>query len=193
MEAARALSCARQTFGWVWFLASLFGLACGGATTTTTTTTGDQQSEASPAAPGPAHAPEVMTAIELGHALFFGRAMCSTCHRVHDEGTMIVGPNLGVGDEMTEPFAVRVSARGVDIDPPVYAIESILDPNAIIVPGYARSVMKSPDDIPVELSDDELVALAAFVISIGAREPVTADMLARARAHIPAARASRHK
>lgn len=188
MEAARALIRARPALGLV--LAFGLGPACGGAGTSTTTSTNDKQSEASAAEPGPAHAPEVMTAIDQGHELFFGRAMCSTCHRVHDEGTMIVGPNLGVGDEMSAPFAVRVATRGVDIDPPIYVIDSILDPNAIVVPGYARSVMKSPDDIPVELADDELVALAAFVLSIGAGEPLTADALARAGAHIRVARAS---
>lgn len=142
-------------------------------------------------AAGPTHAPEVAAAIERGHALFFGEALCSTCHSVYDEGTMMVGPNLGVGGDMSEAFAARVGSRAEGVDPPRYAIESILDPNAVVVPGYARSVMKSPDDIPLALSDDDLVALAMFVISVGASEGIEASALAVAREHIAVAREQR--
>ena len=163
--------------------------SCGSKATTDTEAA--DTAEAKAASEGPKHEPKVAAAIEQGHDLFFGKAMCSTCHKVYTEGAMIVGPNLGVGEDIEEPFAVRVDSRGPDIDPPSYVIDSILDPNAIVVPSYARSVMKSPDDIPVALSDDELVALAAFILSVGASEAIDPAALDRARARIPVARENR--
>jgi len=135
--------------------------------------------------------PAVAAASERGHDLFFGKAMCSTCHSVDREGTMIVGPNLGVGEGTTEPVARRVTSRGVQLDPAIYIIQSILDPDAVVVPGYARGVMKSPDDIPVALSDDEFVDLAAFILTIRATEPLDPAQLELARTQIPLARAAR--
>ena len=183
MEAASAVRCVAA-------LLVVGSLGCrGDAATTEAASDGAEQAKAA----GPTHAPEVAAAIERGHGLFFGEALCSTCHRVYDEGMMIVGPDLGVGDEMSEPFAVRAGTRGEAIDPPRYAIESILDPNAVVVPGYARSVMKSPDDIPLALTDEQLADLAIFVTSIGAREAIDAGAIERARAHIPVVRAAREQ
>ncbi len=173
-------------------LAGLVLAGCGGKSEQAESSAAEADAQASAGeAAGPEHPPEVAAAIERGHELFFGKAVCSTCHKVGDEGAMIVGPNLGVGDDIDTPFALRVGSRGPNIDPPVYVIDSILNPNAIVVPGYARSVMKSPDDIPVELSDDELVSLAAFILSIGAVEPIEVAALERARAQIPVARQAR--
>jgi mono/diheme cytochrome c family protein len=154
---------------------------------------GPATAETSPPSGAPTHPAEIQAAIEQGRELFFGRALCSTCHKVGDQGTMIVGPNLGVGDGMEQPFASRVGTRGENIDPPIYVIDSILDPNAITVPTYARSVMKSPDDIPIALTDDELVSLAAFILSVGAEQPLSQAELDRARARIPGARAARQE
>ena len=139
----------------------------------------------------PEHAPEVTAAALRGKDLFFGKAMCSTCHRVGDRGTMVVGPNLGIGEDMKAPVAVRASSRKPEAEPAAYVIESILDPDAVVADGYAPGVMKSPDDIPIALGNDDLVALAAFLITDGSDTPLGADALEVAREAIAPARASR--
>jgi mono/diheme cytochrome c family protein len=157
-----------------------FGLlgACGGA-----------GPEASPKPePRPAGDPAVVTAVDSGRELFFGKAACSACHKVGEEGKMIVGPNLGIGDGMTEPVGLRATRRRPDAPPIEYVIESILDPDAVVVESYARGVMKSPDDLPQEISDEELVHLAAFIVAQGKPEELDAADLGRAAAAIPRAR-----
>lgn len=135
--------------------------------------------------------PAVQQAISAGEALFFERAVCFTCHRVGERGTMVVGPNLGVGDDMKEPLADRARARRPELRPTEYVIESMLDPDRVVVPSYAPGVMKSMDDLPIELSNDDLVALAAFVSAHGASSPPTPDDLERAKAYIATAREAR--
>lgn len=140
---------------------------------------------------GPKLDPAVERAIAAGDKLFFDRAACSACHKVGKRGGMIVGPNLGVGDGMEAPLAVRAKTRRPELAPIEYVVESMLDPDALVVPTYAPAVMKAIDDLPSALSDDEVVAVAAFVASQGAEAPLEPADLERARAQIPRARASR--
>ncbi len=133
---------------------------------------------------------EVEAVRERGKTLFFGRAGCTMCHRVGDEGQQIVGPNLGVGDDQTAPVGVRVrhdDLRGIE-----YVVESIVDPDAFVVPGYVRGVMKRYEEPPIALSDDEIVALAAFLAAQGPGAPAIDDAaLGRARQRIAITRRAR--
>lgn len=140
---------------------------------------------------GPVVDPAVAHTIASGERLFFDRAACSACHRVGERGAMYNGPNLGVGDGMTEPLAVRAKLRRPDALPIEYVVESMLDPDAIVVPTFAPGVMKAIDELPSQLSDGEIVAVAAFVASRGADPPLVPSDLERAKARIPAARAAR--
>lgn len=135
--------------------------------------------------------PAVRQAIEAGEALFFERAVCFTCHRVGERGNMIVGPNLGIGDGMEEPLVARARRRRPELSPIEYVIESMLDPDAIVVPSYAPGTMKSIDDLPLDLDDRELVQIAAFVAMQGAPEPLTPQDLERAEARLAPAREAR--
>lgn len=136
--------------------------------------------------------PAVSRAIESGEKLFFDRAACSACHRVGKRGGMIVGPNLGVGDGMDEVFSARAAGRRPELSPIEYAVESILDPDAIVVPTYAPGVMKAIDDLPAKLDDQEIVSVAAYVAAHGRSEGLTQEDLDRAAAQIPVARAARN-
>lgn len=126
-----------------------------------------------------------------GESLFYGRAGCATCHRVGDVGQRWTGPNLGVdpacaGDRAAhvardpvacEPLAGRVEARRPGLSAIEYVVESVLDPDRVIVPTYAPKVMKRLDQPPVSLTDDEILAIAAFV-SGGACPKQAADIAA---------------
>lgn len=111
-----------------------------------------------------------------GESLFHGRAGCSTCHRLGDTGTHFTGPNLGIDplcatepEVLTardavacRPIAERVDARQPGLSPMEYIVESIMDPDRVITPTYARGVMKRLDQPPVSLTDSEILAVAAF-------------------------------
>lgn len=145
-----------------------------------------------PAAPaGPVLDPAVEQAMKSGERLFFDRAACSACHRVGERGSMYNGPNLAVGEGMTEPLAVRARTRRPELLPIEYVVESMLDPDALVVPTFAPGVMKTIDELPNKLADHEIVAVAAYVASQGADPPVAPTDLERALARIPLARDAR--
>lgn len=137
-----------------------------------------------------------------GEALFFGRAGCATCHRVGDHGQRWTGPNLGVDPACAgaravltdkdpvacEAVAGRVGARRPGLSAIEYVVESVLDPDRVIAPTYAPKVMKRLDQPPVSLTDDEILAIAAFV-SGGACPKAAAEIAAARRFFGPCKRA----
>jgi mono/diheme cytochrome c family protein len=112
-----------------------------------------------------------------GRELFFGRAGCASCHKLGTEGDKQRGPNLGVGDGQDLPVGQRERTPGVR--GAAYVIESIVDPDRVIAPGYVSGVMRRYDRPPVSLSDEDIVALSVFLA--GCAE---ADELATARARL---------
>jgi hypothetical protein len=112
--------------------------------------------------------------------------MCVACHKIDREGGQIVGPNLGSGDGMSAPVAVRAKWRRPELTPLEYVLESIVDPDAVVVPNYAKSVMKPPRQLGIELSDEEVVSLAAFVVTGSGAAPLEASALMSARAFLKA-------
>lgn len=122
---------------------------------------------ASSRAPDDANA-EVEALRERGRELFAGRALCLECHRRGPLGDKQRGPDLGEGE--------RTAA---------YVAKSIVDPEADVFPGYARGVMKPPDQPPLRLTDDEIVALALYLSGEddvdGARAALEPARVARAQ------------
>lgn len=127
--------------------------------------------------------PQVAKAVSRGHELFFGEALCFACHRVGEEGRMIVGPNLGVGDEMSDAVAKRSKTRRPELEPVEYIVQSILDPDAFVVDGYAKSVMKSIDALPqgAEIDDEALASIVVFLLAGGDASSVDAATLRRSQ------------
>lgn len=123
-----------------------------------------------------------------GKALFHGRAGCAACHKVGKLGKEIKGPNMGVGDGMTQPIAVRAASRIGNLSAMEYIVTSIVDPDGYIVKGYVRGVMKRVDEPPISLRETELIAIAAYLASIGAASPITDEDVRKAEARIQLAR-----
>jgi mono/diheme cytochrome c family protein len=67
-----------------------------------------------------------------------------------------------------------------------YVLQSIIDPDAFIVPQYVGGVMRPPDEPPISLSDDDVLALATFLSNADDDATINA-----ARAKIAAARDAR--
>lgn len=142
-----------------------------------------------------------------GEALFYGRGGCHTCHRVDDRGTRYTGPNLGIDPLCATdaapltardpvaclPLRDRAAARHAGRTPIEYALESILDPDLIITPTYAKSVMKRQDLPPLSLTDREILSLATFVVSLHfhPETPPIAQSQAELRAFMRAATEAR--
>ena len=139
----------------------------------------------------PVETPAVRELRARGKALFAGRGGCMACHKLGAQGDKARGPNLGVGDGMTQPVGVRARARRPRLQPLEYVVESILDPDAYTVAGYAAGVMPRTDEPPISLGDDEVLALAAFLAGEATATPVDERTLAQARARMPAIRTAR--
>lgn len=80
---------------------------------------------------------------------------CGSCHAIEAD-TVIVGPSL---------FAVadRAAERAPDMTPQQYVELSILQPEAILVPGY-DNVM--PTNFGTRLTGEELDTIVAYVMSL---------------------------
>jgi|GEM_PF-2323747 len=138
-------------------------------------------------------APEPNAELRLrGEGLFFRRAGCAACHKVNQRGDATKCPNLGVGDGMTESVAVRGARRVGNLSAIEYIVTSIVDPNAYVVSGYKPGVVKKLDEPPTSLSDDEIVALAAYLAGLS-NTPVTDMDVVRAHNRIEIARRLREQ
>jgi mono/diheme cytochrome c family protein len=104
----------------------------------------------------PTAAPEVLA---LGESLFLngmeGAPACASCHRLDDLPGL--GPSLR---GLREVAGQRVSGLGA-LD---YVRHSITNPNDYIVPGYSAGYMFQ--DFAARLTEDQLDALAAYVLSL---------------------------
>lgn len=111
--------------------------------------------------------------INAGKAVFFGPDACQVCHAL-DPGV----PNKRCPVNMKEVFR-RASSRAEEIkkdrDPQMtpikYLVESVYNPNAYIVQDkelggpFVKNVMKPVNGPPMSLSEKEIRALLAFLIS----------------------------
>lgn len=80
---------------------------------------------------------------------------CHTCH-----ADLPVGP-VFPGDP---PLAVRAATRRPAYPAELYMYESIVEPNADIVPGFQQDIM--PGDISETLTDQELADLIAYLMTM---------------------------
>jgi cytochrome c oxidase subunit 2 len=73
---------------------------------------------------------------------------CSTCHTLAEAGaTQTIGPNLDEG------------LKGKDA---AFIHQSIVEPDAVITPGYADNLM--PEDYGQKLDEQQLADLVAFLV-----------------------------
>jgi cytochrome c551/c552 len=116
-----------------------------------TTTTSTSTSAAPPPTAPPAPAPTGNAV--AGKALFAANG-CAACHTFKPaNATGTVGPNL---DNLAAN--AKTANRG-SLDQ--YTTESIVDPNAYIVPGFSAGVM--PPDFGTKLSKTQVADLVAFL------------------------------
>ncbi len=101
---------------------------------------------------------------ETGRTIFFGKGKCSTCHSIGAEGSAIRCPNLGVGGKFDASVGVRGATRVEGLTHIQYIVESIYNPNAYIVSGYPKGLMKPINKPPIALSDAEITSVVMYLL-----------------------------
>ena len=102
---------------------------------------------------------------EAGETIFWGKGKCHTCHSIGTRGSAVRGPNLGVNDKFTEPAAIRAGQRKEGYDAISYLVESLYDPNAHVVKGFSKGVMKPVNRPPIALEDEQIQATIIYLMS----------------------------
>ncbi len=103
--------------------------------------------------------------VKAGEEIYKTKGTCEICHKIGEKGTR--APDLaGVGGRAAK-MKPGVSAKA-------YLIESLIEPNAVIVEGYPP-IMPAVDKPPIALNRSELWALTAFLESQGGTVDVTLD------------------
>jgi mono/diheme cytochrome c family protein len=106
--------------------------------------------------------PEEM--VRVGREIMDGKGLCFTCHTVGKSGVLRF-PDL---DGMGGKAASRIPGLS-DVE---YLAQSIYEPDKFIVPGFnpGMPVINKP---PIGLTDDEILAVIAYLQSLGGTPTVT--------------------
>jgi cytochrome c oxidase subunit 2 len=103
--------------------------------------------------------------VQAGRQIAEGKGTCMGCHTI---GSASKGrfPDLG-------GIGSRAGSRKPGMSSTDYLAESLYDPNAYIVEGYSPG-MPPISKPPIALSDMEILALVAYLQSLGGEPAVTA-------------------
>lgn len=108
---------------------------------------------------------------EVGKEIYFGEGQCSTCHKVGGEGSATRCPDHeGV-------FATafdRIKETG-NATPLEYLVRSIVEPQEYIVKGFGK-IMPKVYDPPILLTQEKILAVLAYLQTLGGEEDVEAIM-----------------
>jgi mono/diheme cytochrome c family protein len=104
--------------------------------------------------------------VKAGQEIFEGKGLCTTCHTLGKSGALRFPDLGGIGS--------RAASRKPGLSDVDYLAESIYDPNLFIVPGFnpGMPVINKP---PIGLSDQEILAVIAYLQSLGGKASVTMD------------------
>lgn len=108
---------------------------------------------------------------EVGKEIYFGDGQCSTCHKVGGEGSATRCPD----HEGVFATAIKRMEETGDTSPMEYLVRSIVEPQAYIVKGYGK-IMPKVFDPPIMLSREKILAVLAYLQSLGGEEDIDAVM-----------------
>ena len=103
---------------------------------------------------------------EVGQTIFQGKGLCQTCHTIGKSGALRF-PDLG-------NIASRAATQVDGLDELQYLAQSLYEPDAYIVPGY-NPVMPAMDKPPIALTDPEIMAVIAYLQTLGGEPTVTLE------------------
>lgn len=97
--------------------------------------------------------------VAAGKKVFVGPGGCGACHTLEDAGsTGNVGPKLDT---------VASGAKGAGQPLEAYVKQSIVDPNAYVVPGFPKGVM--PPDFKTTLTAQQIDDLVAYIVAVAGK------------------------
>jgi mono/diheme cytochrome c family protein len=100
----------------------------------------------------------------VGKEIMEGKGLCFTCHTVGKKGPLRFPDLEGIG--------ARAGSRVEGLSDVEYLAQSMYEPERFIVPGFnpGMPVINKP---PIGLSDDEILAVIAYLQSLGGTTTVT--------------------
>ncbi|MGR3220242.1 MAG: c-type cytochrome [Candidatus Anammoxibacter sp.] len=104
---------------------------------------------------------------EAGKEIYFGDGQCSTCHKVGGEGSATRCPDH---EDLFSTAIERMKETG-DSSAMAYLVNSIVNPQAYIVKGFGK-IMPKVYDAPILLSKEKILAVLAYLQSLGGEENI---------------------
>ena len=102
-----------------------------------------------------------------GEEIVGGKGTCLTCHTIGDHSETLRFPDLGgIGAEAGD--------RIEGMTGPEYLAQSLYEPNEYIVEGFLAG-MPAVNRPPINLSDNEILAVIAYLQTLGGEPTVTLD------------------
>ena len=105
--------------------------------------------------------------VDLGREIVHGRGLCFNCHRIGTEGRGFQGPDL-------QDVGARAASRVPGLGDVEYLTQSLYRPDAYIVDGYVPA-MTPADEAPINLDQDEILWVVAYLQSLGGTATVTPE------------------
>jgi len=102
--------------------------------------------------------------IPIGQQIFQGKGLCSTCHTIGKSGALRFPDLQGIGSRA----ATRIDGLS-DVE---YLGLSLYEPDAFVVPGFNPG-MPTMNKPPIDLTDQEILAVIAYLQSLGGTPSVT--------------------
>ena len=102
--------------------------------------------------------------VKVGREVMEGKGLCATCHTIGKTGALRFPDLDGIG--------ARAKTRVPGMSDVDYLAQSIYEPNAYIVQGFVAGmpVINQP---PIGLTDQEILAVIAYLQSLGGTPTVT--------------------
>jgi len=102
--------------------------------------------------------------VQIGQGIAGGKGLCLTCHTVGKSGALRFPDLAGI--------ATRAGTQRPGLDALHYLAQSIYEPDAFIVPGFSPG-MPRIDKPPIALNDQEILAVIAYLQTLGGTATVT--------------------
>ncbi len=110
----------------------------------------------------------------IGERIMKEKGGCFVCHELEPREAQPRAPAFKGPD----PIGRRASRRVPGMDADHYLWQSLVDPRAYVVKGFFP-IMPPVNKPPVNLSDEEIVAVIAFLESLGGEVTISLDKIPR--------------
>lgn len=107
--------------------------------------------------------------VAAGQEVFYGKGTCALCHTIGEKGERC--PNLAGIGELAEARVQEAGYQGDASNGPEYMVESLHNPAVYVVDGYQPTMPA----LGRQLNDLEMVAVVAFLQSLGGDVTVTGE------------------